>query len=135
MNALSCIDQCFIADSMLDELPTPSRVGTTKVGGIDLNKPRMRWVVEAVIALCLSLSPQGFTASELARQVRRLGNQAEGQYDAAKNAGGVRILSKGSLAINCRDRVAALFTGEKALPWVLAPGERAHASRHWRQVT
>ena len=70
MNALSCIDQCFIADSMLDELPIPSRVGTTKVGGIDLNKPRMRWVVEAVIALCLSLSPEGFTASELARQVR-----------------------------------------------------------------
>jgi hypothetical protein len=63
MNALSCIDQCFIADSMLEELPTPSRVGTTKVGGIDLNKPRMRWVVEAVIALCLSLSPYGFTAS------------------------------------------------------------------------
>jgi hypothetical protein len=23
MNALSCIDQCFIADSMLDELPDP----------------------------------------------------------------------------------------------------------------
>ena len=38
MNALSCIDQCFIADSMLEELPTPSRVGKTKVGGIDLNK-------------------------------------------------------------------------------------------------
>jgi hypothetical protein len=86
MNALSCIDQCFIADSMLDELPTPSRVGTTKVGGIDLNKPRMRWVVEAVIALCLSLSPQGFTASELARQVRMLSNQAEGQYDARRAA-------------------------------------------------
>jgi hypothetical protein len=60
MNALSCIDQCFIADSTLDDLPTPSRVGTTKVGGIDLNKALMRWVVEAVIALCLSLSPQGF---------------------------------------------------------------------------
>ena len=86
MNALSCIDQCFIADSMLDELSTPSRVGTTKVGGIDLNKPRMRWVVEAVIALCLSLSPQGFTASELARQVRMLSNQAEGQYDARRAA-------------------------------------------------
>ncbi len=86
MNALSCIDQCFIADSMLDELPTPSRVGTTKVGGIDLNKPRMRWVVEAVIALCLSLSPQGFTASELVRQVRMLSNQAEGQYDARRAA-------------------------------------------------
>ena len=29
----------------------PSRVGKTKVGGIDLNKLRMRWVVNAVIAL------------------------------------------------------------------------------------
>jgi hypothetical protein len=47
-----------------------SRVGKTKVGGIDLYKPRMRWVVDAVIALRLSLSPHGFTASELARQVR-----------------------------------------------------------------
>jgi hypothetical protein len=90
MNALSCIDQCFIADSMLDELPIPSRVGITKtkVREIDLNKPRMRWVVEAVIALCLSLSlsPHGFTASELARQVRMLSNQAECQYDARRAA-------------------------------------------------
>ena len=86
MNALSCIDQCFIADSMLEELPTPSRVGKTKVGGIDLNKPRMRWVVEAVIALCLSLSPHGFTASELARQVRLLSNQGESEYGARRAA-------------------------------------------------
>ena len=86
MNALSCIDQCFVADSMLEELPTPSRVGTTKVGGIDLNKPRMRWVVEAVIALCLSLSPHGFTASELARQVRVLSNQGESEYGARRAA-------------------------------------------------
>ena len=86
MNALSCIDQCFIADSMLEELPTPSRVGKTKVGGIDLNKPRMRWVVEAVIALCLSLSPHGFTASELARQVRVLSNQGKSEYGARRAA-------------------------------------------------
>jgi hypothetical protein len=98
INALSCIDQCFIADSMLDELPTRSRVGTTKVGGIDLNKPRMRWVVEAVIALCLSLS-QGFTASELARQVRMFSNQAEGQYDARRAAYDLKkLLPAGSLS-------------------------------------
>ena len=35
---------------MLEQLPAPSQVGKTKVGGIDLNKPRMRWVIEAVIA-------------------------------------------------------------------------------------
>ena len=61
MNALSCMDQCFIADSMLDELPTPSRVGTTKVGGIDLNKPRMRSVVEAV-SIALTSRIYGFGA-------------------------------------------------------------------------
>jgi hypothetical protein len=59
MDALSCIDQCFIADSMLEELPAPSSVGKTKVGGIDLNKARIRWVVEAVIALCIIAIPPG----------------------------------------------------------------------------
>ena len=61
-DALSCIDQCFIADDMLEQLPTASQVGKTIVGGIDLNKTRMRAVVEAVIAL--SASPNGFTASD-----------------------------------------------------------------------
>src|SRR5208282_2140261 len=63
-DALSCIDQCFIADEMLDHLPVASQVGKTIVGGIDLNKARMRHVVEALIAL--SPSPNGFTASDVA---------------------------------------------------------------------
>jgi hypothetical protein len=63
MNALSCIDQGFIADRMLEQLPAPSQVGKTKVGGIDLNKARMRGVIEAVIAL--SPFSDGFPASEL----------------------------------------------------------------------
>jgi hypothetical protein len=88
MDALSCIDQCFIADSMLEELPAPSSVGKTKVGGIDLNKARMHWVIEAVIviALCVSSSAQGYTASELARQVRLLSNQAESDYGSRRAA-------------------------------------------------
>jgi hypothetical protein len=87
MDALSCIDQCFIADSTLEELPAPSSVGKTKVGGIDLNKARMRWVVEALIALCVSSSEaQGFTASQLARQVRLLSNQAESEYGPRRAA-------------------------------------------------
>jgi len=86
MDALSCIDQCFIADSMLKDLPTPSSVGKTKVGGIHLNKARMRWVVDALIALCVSASPQGFTASKLARQVRLLSNQAESEYGPRRAA-------------------------------------------------
>jgi hypothetical protein len=42
MEALSSIDQCFIGDEMLERLPLPSRVGKSVVGGIDLNKPRLR---------------------------------------------------------------------------------------------
>jgi hypothetical protein len=39
MDALSCIDQCFIADDLLERLPAAAQVGKTKVGGIDLNQP------------------------------------------------------------------------------------------------
>ena len=84
MDALRCIDQCFIADRMLEQLPAPSQVGKTKVGGIDLNKRRMRWVVEPLIAL--SPSPGGFTASELARQVQVLSKQSETEYGARRAA-------------------------------------------------
>src|SRR5580704_13693427 len=50
-DALSCIDQCFIADDMLEQLPLSAQVGKTLVGGVDLNKARMRHVVEAVSPL------------------------------------------------------------------------------------
>ena len=83
-DALSCIDQCFIADETLERLPTASRVGKVTVGGIDLNKPRMRWVVEAVIAL--SAGSDGFTASELAVRVRTLGKQTPEQYGPTRAA-------------------------------------------------
>jgi len=36
---------------LLEHLPLASRVDKTLVGGIDLNKARMRYVVEALIAL------------------------------------------------------------------------------------
>ena len=77
-NALSCIDQCFIADDMLEQLPAAAQVGKTIVGGIDLNQARMCAVVEAVIAL--SPSPNGFTASDVAARVRASGDQHHAQY-------------------------------------------------------
>ena len=78
MEALSCIDQCFIGDEMLECLPLPSRVGKSIVGGIDLNRPRLRHVAQAVIAL--SASPDGFTAAELAAQARQLGHLNPSAY-------------------------------------------------------
>jgi hypothetical protein len=84
MDALSCIDQCFISDETLEQLPAPAQVGKTKVGGIDFNKARMRWVAEAV--LVLSPLPGGFTASELAGQVRTISQQSESEYGSRRAA-------------------------------------------------
>jgi len=84
MNALSCIDQCFIADETLEHLPAPVQLGKTKVGGIDFNKPRMRWVAQAVLAL--SPSSSGFTASELAQQVQTLSLQSQSDYGPRRAA-------------------------------------------------
>ena len=39
LNVLHSIDVCFIADDTLEKLPTASRVGKTKVGGVDFNRP------------------------------------------------------------------------------------------------
>jgi len=68
MQALSCVDQCFISDETLEQLPAPSQVGKTKVGGMDFNKARMHHLTAAVIAL--SASPGGLKASPLAARVR-----------------------------------------------------------------
>jgi hypothetical protein len=67
LNQLQTIDTPFIADDTLDVLPTPTLVGNSKVAGIDLNKARVRAVLEAVTAL--AVSPTGFTASDLAAKV------------------------------------------------------------------
>ncbi len=67
--ALDCVDTGFIADGVLDELPTGSTLGATRVGGIDLNKQRMRDALSAVLAL--APAPRGFTVGELATKVTR----------------------------------------------------------------
>lgn len=78
MGALGCINSCFVSDETLDNLPQPAQIGRTRVGGIDLNKLRMRRVAEAVLAL--SPSPQGFTSSDLTQQVRLMNNLQESDY-------------------------------------------------------
>ena len=63
------MEASFIADHTLEKLPEPSRVGNTRVGGVDFNRPRMRRLMGAVLSL--STVPSGFTAAELAANVRR----------------------------------------------------------------
>ena len=90
LNALGCINACFVSDDMLEKLPEPAQIGQTRVGGIDLNKLRMRRVAEAVLAL--SASPAGLTASELARHVRSLSGQPEFEYGSRRAAYDIKKL-------------------------------------------
>jgi hypothetical protein len=84
LNAVGCLDACLVSDETLEILPLPTQVGKTKVGGIDFNKPRMRRVAGAVLAL--STAPTGFTASELAEKVRTMSGEAESAYGPRRAA-------------------------------------------------
>jgi hypothetical protein len=90
LNAVGCMDACFVSDNTMEELPQPTRVGQTKVGGIDLNKPRMRRVADAVLAL--SSSPTGFTASDLAAKVRAMSGEPASEYGARRAAYDIKKL-------------------------------------------
>ena len=68
LNALHGIDIATISGDSLDELPKPSQVGRTRIGGVDINQPRMRSVLQATLAL--SVAPQGFQCADLAAKVQ-----------------------------------------------------------------
>jgi hypothetical protein len=67
LDVLDCVDCTFIDDDTFDNLSRPGQVGSQPVAGIDLSNPRMRAVLNAVIAL--APSPNGFTVSNLAAKV------------------------------------------------------------------
>jgi hypothetical protein len=124
-DALSCIDQCFIADDMLEDLPAASRIGKTIVGGIDLNKHRIRQVVEALIAL--SPLHAGFTASELAARVTSLGGHGQPPYGPRQAAYDLKKLRGKQIVrrIGHTHRYEPLPTGLKAMTALLVLRNKA----------
>jgi hypothetical protein len=67
---LDCVDVAFVPDGILDDLARPSVIGATRVGGIDLNKPRTRTTLAAVVAL--AAAPDGFSVAELTAKVHAI---------------------------------------------------------------
>jgi len=146
MDALSCMDQCFIADETLEQLPTPCQVGKTKVGGIDFNKARMRWVAHAVLAL--SPSPGGFTASQLACHVRTISQRSESEYDSRRAAYDlkklrgkqiVRRIAKSQryepIADGLKTMTALIILRDKAIKPLLAAAQRLRQPRRAQNPT
>jgi len=97
LTTLDCVDVTFISDETLDQLPLPSVVGKTRVGGVDLNKPRIRLVLAAVLAL--APSPVGFSVSQLAAKVRATATRPEHEYTVRHAAYDLKKLrAKGLIA-------------------------------------
>jgi len=109
------MDACFVSDDTLENLPQPAHVGQTKVGGIDLNKPRMRRVADAMLAL--SSSPTGFTASDLAQKARAMSGETDSTYGARRAAYDIKKLrAKGMVQkIGASHRYQPLHQGLRAI--------------------
>jgi hypothetical protein len=97
---LDCVDVAFLPDRTLDELPTPSRIGATRVGGVDVNKPRIRAALAAVLAL--AVAPDGFTVAQFTAKVHAMGRPAatgytlrQGAYDLRKLRGKQLVVKPG----------------------------------------
>lgn len=95
--ALDCVDIGFLPDGTLDQLPLPSQIGATRVGGIDLNKPRVRQAMAAVAAL--SPAPEGFAVADLAAKVRAMTGQTDAEYTDRQAAYDLRKLRGKGLVV------------------------------------
>jgi hypothetical protein len=67
---LRSVDAIFIDRNTLQSWSKPSQFGKMQLAGLDLNKERMRAVIQAVIAL--SMKPRGFSASDVADLVGQI---------------------------------------------------------------
>ena len=84
LGTLQWMDRAFVADATLDQLPLPSLLGKTRVGGIDLGRPRMRTVLAAIVTL--ALTPRGFTVGEVTAKVQEIGGRAFRDYGVRQAA-------------------------------------------------
>ena len=87
---LDCVELGFLPDGILDQLPTPSKLGATRTGGIDINQPRIRHALAA--ALALAVAPEGFTVAQFTAQVQAMTGQTPEHYSTRQAAYDLRKL-------------------------------------------
>ena len=153
LEVLRCTGSAWISDGSLEDLPKPSRVGKTRVGGIDINQPRIRAVMAGVLAL--ALAPQGFSASQLSAKVRQiLGiddyQPRQAAYDLKKLRGKAWVANTGgsrryqATAQGLRAMAAVVTLLDKVIKPLLAgikkpaPGRQLHhedaLDRHYQSL-
>src|SRR5450755_781870 len=94
---LDCVDVGFLPDGILDQLPAPSKLAETRVGGIDLNTPRVQAALAATLAL--AVAPVGFTVAEFTTRVWAMTGQTPENYSTRQGAYDLRKLRGKQLVI------------------------------------
>jgi hypothetical protein len=90
LDTLGYLDRAFIADDTLEQLPAPAQLGRSRIGGIDVNQPRMRAVLAA--AITCAQRPDGFRLGDLTTQVRQRLGGAASEYGTRQAAYDLRKL-------------------------------------------
>jgi len=87
LTVCDCVHASFADDHTLDQLPQPGYLGATRLGGIDISRPRARAALSA--ALSLAACPAGFTAADFTTKVQAITGDTgytarQGAYDIRK---------------------------------------------------
>ena len=94
---LDCVDLGFLPDGILDQLPAPSQIAATRIGGLDMNSPRVRAALAA--ALALAVAPAGFTVAQFTARVRAMTGQSSDDYSVRQGAYDLRKLRGKQLVV------------------------------------
>ncbi len=114
---LDCVDAGFLPDQILDQLPTPSTIGRTRVGGVDVNNLRIRNALSAVLAL--AIAPEGFTVAQFTAKVAAMTGQTEQQYSLRQGAYDLRKL-RGKQLVDKPGRTRRYHVSEDATRLIAA---------------
>lgn len=119
LNSLRRVDHAFVSVDDWEHMNTPSQVGKAHVGGVDIQKPRMRAVLEAIMAM--ACSPGDFTVSKVAAKVGALTGQTPADYRPTHAAYDLRKLRGKNLIVKVDKtrRYEALSAGLRAMTALL----------------
>ena len=115
LETLACITVSSLPSTVWDQLHLPATLGSRRLPGLDLAKPRIRAVIDSVIELCTD--PNGFTTRQLANKVRtRLHRPPEQYSNTAAAYDLAKLRAKGFVQkIPGRVRYAVSLDGIRAL--------------------
>ena len=101
LTVCDCVHASFADDHTLDQLPQPAYLGATRLGGIDISRPRARAALSA--ALSLAACPAGFTAADFTAKIQAI--TGDTGYTARQGAYDIRKLrAKNLITRNHRSR-------------------------------